>query len=426
MKKIILSLVVLLTAAATIMAQNVGIGTANPVDKLSVVNTLPGYGMTHTYGPVVMGTYISDLNGQFGTKTNHPLQFFTNNGNAQMTLLQNGYVGIGTSFPDYIMDIIHPGANSIRLKSTTGYATIDLDGVGDGAIRLFNNGVTKWNIRNDGTNNNLEFFEYSGGGARMLLENGTGRVGFKTNAPQTDIHVNPGAAGSILIGTDKNTGGYTNLEMGISAQSNGQGYIQSTKASGIAWGTLALNPYGGDVTMAGNVGIGTNTPYRALDIVQNDNLTECIRILTTGHIWSLGNWSNLFISHNGQTRAIIDSDDGSYTTFSDKRLKKNIEEISPVLDKVLQLKAKKYQFIDAGDKTKISTGFISQEVIDLFPELVRSFKRSDKDPTLYLGINYAGFSVIAIKAIQEQQVEIDLLKEQINLMRMEMEKQRQP
>jgi trimeric autotransporter adhesin len=53
--------------------------------------------------------------------------------------------------------------------------------------------------------------------------------------------------------------------------------------------------------------------------------------------------------------------------------------------------------------TKKSTGFISQEVIGLFPEFVSSSKRSLKDSTLYLTLNYAGFSVVAIKAIPEQQ-----------------------
>jgi Chaperone of endosialidase len=95
-------------------------------------------------------------------------------------------------------------------------------------------------------------------------------------------------------------------------------------------------------------------------------------------------------------------------------LKKNIEELSPVLGKILQLKAKQYQFIDAGETTKKSTGFISQEVVDLFPELVNSFKRSAEDPTLYFGLNYAGFSVIAIKAIQEQQQQIQSQQQTID------------
>jgi hypothetical protein len=60
--------------------------------------------------------------------------------------------------------------------------------------------------------------------------------------------------------------------------------------------------------------------------------------------------------------------------------------------------------------TKKSTGFISQEVIGLILEFVSSSKRSLKDSTLYLTLNYAGFSVVAIKAIQEQQQIINELR----------------
>lgn len=94
MKNLIILSILFLISAKT-FSQNVGIGTLTPAEKLSVVNANPGYGITHNYGLVTMGTFISNLNAQFGTKTNHPLQFFTNNGNAQMELLTNGNIGLG-------------------------------------------------------------------------------------------------------------------------------------------------------------------------------------------------------------------------------------------------------------------------------------------------------------------------------------------
>jgi hypothetical protein len=253
----------------------------------------------------------------------------------------------------------------------------------------------------------------------LILNQSGGNVGIGSSAPQTDLHINPNGAGSLLIGTNKNAGGYTNLEMGISAQSGGYSYIQSTKASGTSQGTLQLNPSGGFVTTGGFVGIGTNTPFFPLDIVQpvTNGFQIALRILQTGQIWGIGNASisnDLIFFHNSTYRASISSTDGSYTSYSDRRMKKNIEDLSPVLDKVLLLKAKKYQCIDAAETTKKSTGFISQEVVDLFPELVNSFKRTAEDPTLYLGLNYAGFSVIAIKAIQEQQLQIQTQQQVID------------
>jgi trimeric autotransporter adhesin len=392
---------------------NVGIGTSNPSDKLSIISALPGYGITHSFGPVTMGTFISNLYGQFGTKTNHPLQFFTNNGNAQMTLLPVGNVGIGTTNPTYKLDIV---ANvnvitGLRVKNNSN-SVIDIESqIGESQLRFNHNGNYKWALSNNSTTDNLEILSNIGK-PKIIIENGTGNIGFNTGAPQSNLHIDPSGAGSILIGTDKNTGGFTNLEMGISAQSGGQSYIQSTKASGSLYGTLQLNPSGGDVTVAGYVGIGTNTPFSPLDIVASGNVLQSIRILMPGHIWGIGisGGDHLNFIHNGQSRAIIDNTDGSYRSYSDKRLKKNIEEMSSVLDKVLQLKAKSYQFIDSPESTKKSTGFISQEVVSLFPELVSSSKRSAEDSTSYLSLNYAGFSVIAIKAIQEQQKIINDLR----------------
>ena len=49
-----------------------------------------------------------------------------------------------------------------------------------------------------------------------------------------------------------------------------------------------------------------------------------------------------------------------------------------------------------------------------FPELVA--KNGD-----YLSLNYAGFGVLAIKAIQEQQTEIDKLKKENEALKQQME-----
>jgi Chaperone of endosialidase len=384
-----------------IIAQNVGVGTNTPTDKLSIVNTLPGYGVTHTYGPVTIGTYVSNLNAQFGTRTNHPLQFFTNNGNAQLTLLQNGNFGINTSLPTQKLNVV---GNILTEGASAGFKFNDQSDNANG-YEWFTTGGTAYLFRS----------HFPIGNPITVLSND--KIGFNKVNPQTNLHIDPAGPGSILIGTNKSTGGYTNLEMGITAQNNGQSYIQSTKASGSTWGTLQLNPSGGAVTVAGYLGIGTNTPFSPLDIQSPGGGLPSLRILTTGHIWDFAIGDGDFnFYHNNSLSSWIDYTDGSYNSTSDERLKKNIEEISTVLDKVLQLKAKKYQFIDAGETTKKSTGFISQEVKELFPELVNGFRKNAKDTTLYYGINYAGFSVIAIKAIQEQQEQIQAVNEKNNKM----------
>lgn len=102
---------------------NVGIGTAaSPLSKLTVQAS--GYGITQTDGTVTVGSYISNAaggSGWFGTKSNHPLNFFTNDGLPQMTLATNGNVGIGIS-PTNKFHVLSstPGLSAIYGESATG------------------------------------------------------------------------------------------------------------------------------------------------------------------------------------------------------------------------------------------------------------------------------------------------------------------
>ncbi|MCK4980685.1 MAG: tail fiber domain-containing protein, partial [Candidatus Delongbacteria bacterium] len=99
---------------------------------------------------------------------------------------------------------------------------------------------------------------------------------------------------------------------------------------------------------------------------------------------------------------------GAYTATSDLRSKKNIIEMTKVLDRVMLLQPKKYNFISQKDNEQKYMGFIAQEVEKIFPSLAQY---NDEDDTYTL--DYAGFSVVAIQAIKEQQKEINNLKSDI-------------
>lgn len=63
-----------------------------------------GPGFVHTNGTVIVETWIGGSAGWYGTRTNHPLNFYTNNGSARITIDTNGNVGIGRS-PSYKLDV---------------------------------------------------------------------------------------------------------------------------------------------------------------------------------------------------------------------------------------------------------------------------------------------------------------------------------
>ena len=103
MKKILI-VITFLSFSIISFAQNVGIGTTNPLEKLSILTNY-GYGISHEANSIKLSTYIDVSGAYIGTITNHSFNFYTNNGTAQMTLLPNGNVGISNSFPQFRLDV---------------------------------------------------------------------------------------------------------------------------------------------------------------------------------------------------------------------------------------------------------------------------------------------------------------------------------
>jgi hypothetical protein len=77
----------------------------------------------------------------------------------------------------------------------------------------------------------------------------------------------------------------------------------------------------------------------------------------------------------------------------------------------MALQPMQYRYIAEKPGAQHSIGFMAQDLQTVFPELVGKFtdRESNKE---YLNVNYNGITVLAIKAIQEQQVEIETLKKE--------------
>ncbi len=116
----------------------------------------------------------------------------------------------------------------------------------------------------------------------------------------------------------------------------------------------------------------------------------------------LNGTGNMSLTRNGAVVGTFASN-GIYTA-SDRRLKRDIEPLDPVLSRLLTLRTKKYNYI-ASDNPEKSIGFVAQDVKKHFPELVLDGPMDEGEAVMQ--VNYAGFGVLAIKAIQEQQDQID-------------------
>lgn len=239
-----------------------------------------------------------------------------------------------------------------------------------------------------------------------------------------------------------NTNPVVNLQVtqGTDASPAGGGYIMAGEANGAnvvideneimarsngGLSALFLNHNGGNLIIDGTntgsfVGIGTSNPVVEMHLVHG--FGSNIHGLRLNHVspgfnrlWNLYTTSSglLELSANGtNVVGTFNPTTGVYSALSDARRKKDIEIAPDILEKVLQLQIKKYHFLENKSSDMKSYGLIAQEVEKIFPEIV-SHNQQDGGEDYYT-MNYTGYGVLAIKAIQEQQKKITSLEERIS------------
>ena len=98
---------------------------------------------------------------------------------------------------------------------------------------------------------------------------------------------------------------------------------------------------------------------------------------------------------------------------SDNRIKNNIQPVGSVLKKLQMLRPREYEMKEFNDSHERTFGFIAQEVDKLFPEFVEvqhiPVDSVNRIPDLH-SLNYSGFDIIAIKALQEQYDQLKILE----------------
>jgi len=122
----------------------------------------------------------------------------------------------------------------------------------------------------------------------------------------------------------------------------------------------------------------------------------------------------LFCADTTNAKAIIYSNGtvqnrtGTYTTISDLKLKENVVDATPKLDKLNQVRVVNYNLID--DELK-QIGFVAQELEQVFPSLVFETPDLDenKQPTgeVTKGVKLSVFVPILVKAIQELNAKVE-------------------
>ena len=108
----------------------------------------------------------------------------------------------------------------------------------------------------------------------------------------------------------------------------------------------------------------------------------------------------------GLTRSV------SFAATSDARYKTNVEELSNSLENVMKLNPVSYnwdvaRFADRGFDNLEHTGFLAQELVEVLPTSVIKDQKGD------YAVDYNSIIPVLTQAIQQQQAQIEDLKEQV-------------
>jgi len=172
----------------------VGIGTASPSYPLTLKTATSSAGFIQTDGTIIVGSYVggSATAGWYGTTSNHPLCFFTNNSTPQLTVATTGYVGIGTVSPNtYLCVGPNGGVNQtgnlpgISMTSSSGQTMAFSVGQGTSGI---NNLLMAWNYNATPSSGYGQISCY-GGNNPLVLQSAGGNVGIGTISPSSTLHV---------------------------------------------------------------------------------------------------------------------------------------------------------------------------------------------------------------------------------------------
>jgi hypothetical protein len=328
---------------------------------------------------------------------------FTTVGSERMRITSDGNVGIGTTAPSSLLHVrgsssLSAGSRNLLARiggaSSWGLNSFEELGVGYNGIRSVYDG-NGWSM--DFTSGLSASFVAGTQEARMRITS-DGNVGIGTSSPSSLLTVSAISNATITLnGTDGSVlenEVIGNLEF-YSNDSDGphiSGFIKSI--GGETFGRKNHLVFGTSIT-------------------NNQNAVEVMRITSGGEVYIAGTTDrgafNLQVNGTGVWGA------GAYVNGSDLRLKNSITPLSNSLDLINKLNPVSYKYNEDYSKDQsIQTGFIAQDLQKVFKNELY-LEGLVKDRGQYLSVAYQNIIPLLVKAIQEQQIQIEELKSLINI-----------
>jgi predicted heme/steroid binding protein len=297
-----------------------------------------------------------------------------------------GNVGIGTTNPTdpFVVQTNTNSQTNVVFKNINTTDTNTRQGLylTAGACTLSLLAIHNAGTYIQGTAGQPMYLQQSAGGTVNMIIKSTGQVGIGTTDPQRKFVVSNGGADGIELGNEGTAGSIIS-------------YNRSTSS----WLPLTIQNGGGPVW------IGTGSGINAQGLFIGGSASSFFNLYANYSGSSVG----FEMTNSANTLKVqFFGSSGNYyfagSNLSDRRLKSNIIEMNEGLSKIIQLKPSTFTYDKNPDILK--GGFIAQEVLEVMPEFVTI----PEDENEMMGVDYYGILALAVKAIQEQQKQIEELK----------------
>ena len=342
-------------------------------------------------------------------------------------IIQSGGLAIGNFTP--------------TLDLSIGDADTGLDQVSDGILRVMNNNseTMRFNSNGDvgigvnGTPDELLHLQSSSSTAlKIETTSGTAdpKIILTTNASSSYIGIDNGSADRLIIGVNSEAVGTNpaiiidlDQQVGIANGSNFEPELTLSIGdadTGINWtsdNNIEITTGGTDRMRFGGSIINCFSAAGQSTEVMNlrKSATNTTDSLFIEFFRSATNTAS------GTTEGDIrlnGSGDLAFQNPSDSRLKENITDYVGGYDKIKALRPVEFEWIDEQKKTEIGrkVGFIAQEVMEILPKSVGTFKIDDDDDIEYYGISLIEQIPFIVSALKTSIDKIETLERRVSIL----------